>query len=66
MCHKGLNSTYVKKGPNGSFHKIGVDCDGCNIHYDLEQKLYTGFTKQEVIKSKFDFKLQKNDAPAGI
>ncbi len=41
ICHKGLNSSYIRTGSRGALKKIGSYCDNCAIHYDLEQKLYT-------------------------
>ncbi len=41
FCHKGLNSTYIRTGSNGSLKKIGLYCNVCALHYDSTQKLYT-------------------------
>ena len=41
FCHRGLNSTYIRIGSSGSLKKIGSYCNDCNLHYNLEQKLYT-------------------------
>ena len=40
FCHQGLNSTYIRTGSSGLFKKIGSYCNDCDLHYDLEQKLY--------------------------
>ena len=40
-CHKGLNSSYIRINSNGSLWKIGFYCNTCNLHYNLDQKLYT-------------------------
>jgi hypothetical protein len=41
ICHKGLNSSYIRLGSCGSLKKIGMYCSTCNLHYNLDQKLYT-------------------------
>jgi hypothetical protein len=40
-CHHGINSAYIREGVNGSLKKIGYYCNTCNIHYDIDKKLYT-------------------------
>src|SRR5215210_8035751 len=40
-CLKGLNSSYIRINSNGSLWKIGFYCNTCNLHYNLDQKLYT-------------------------
>ncbi len=40
-CHQGINSTYIRNGSKGSLKKIGYFCNMCNLHYDVNTKLYT-------------------------
>lgn len=41
MCHKGLNSNYIRLGAKESFKKIGLYCITCDIYYSPNlQKQY--------------------------
>ena len=40
-CHQGINSTYIRTGSKGSLKKIGHYCCKCNVHYNMDKKLYT-------------------------
>ena len=33
ICHKGLNSSYIRVGVKQSFKKVGLYCIACDIYY---------------------------------
>jgi len=42
ICHKGLNSNYIRVGARESFKKVGLYCIACDIYYSPNlQKQYT-------------------------
>ncbi len=45
ICHKGLNSNYIRVGAKESFKKVGLYRIACDIYYSINfQKQYTDFT----------------------
>ena len=50
LCHKGLNSSYIRVGSKESFRKTGVYCIACDIYYSPNlTKQYTVNEKQYTI-----------------
>ncbi len=47
VCHKGLNSNYIRVGINESWKKVGLYCITCDIYYSPNlEKQYTVMQKQ--------------------
>ena len=46
ICHKGLNSNYIRVGAKESFKKVGLYCITCDIYYSPNlEKQYTNLLK---------------------
>lgn len=47
ICHKGLNSTYIRVGAKEYSKKVGLYCIACDIYYSPNlTKQYTVMQKQ--------------------
>ncbi len=50
ICHKSLNSNYIRVGSKDSIQKIGVYCIACDIYYSPNlQKQYTVLQKEYTV-----------------
>lgn len=48
--HHGTNSTYIRTGAKGELIKIGHYCSECDLHYNIDEKLYTVFRDSQIIE----------------
>ena len=50
ICHKGLNSSYIRVGAKESFKKVGLYCIACDIYYSPDLlKQYTVMQKEYTV-----------------
>ena len=68
ICHKGLNSSYIRVGVKQSFKKVGLYCIACDIYYSTDfQKQYTVMQKQYTIQGSQNPYYSPNQAgPVGL
>ena len=52
ICHKGLNSNYIRVGARESFRKVGLYCIACDIYYSPNlKKQYTVMQKEYTLQN---------------
>ncbi|MDN5845260.1 MAG: hypothetical protein L0H53_03190 [Candidatus Nitrosocosmicus sp.] len=62
-CHKGMNSSYIRKGAKESFRKVGLYRITCDIYYSPDLlKQYAGLQKEyTVFQSAKDIRYVENN-----
>ncbi len=67
ICHRGLNSSYIRIGTKESFKKVGLYCITCDMYYSPDlSKQYTVMQKQYTLKSSNPPYLLNQTGPVGF